>query len=109
MTAEGPGQNYLLEDGVLRCTAPSPDRFYQEDPSRILELFTACAAWNCTVEIETYAAALKNVSLLNRLPGTVLRESVQSLLLSDMPQALDPLIAAGAFASYGIANSISCL
>lgn len=109
MTAEGPGQNYLLEDGVLRCTAPSPDRFYQEDPSRILELFTACAAWNCTVEIETYAAALKNVSLLNRLPGTVLRESVQNLLLSDMPQALDPLIAAGAFASYGIANSISCL
>ncbi|WP_367925767.1 hypothetical protein [uncultured Ruthenibacterium sp.] len=109
MTAEGVEQNYILKDGVLQCVVPSLERYYQEEPSRILALFTACAAQGCTIEVNTYAAALKSVPLLNRLPASVLRESVQNLLLSDMPEALDPLIAAGALASYGIVNSISCL
>lgn len=109
MTTANEAQNYVLKDGALCCTASSPERYYQEDPSRILALFTTCAAHGYTIEVDTYSAAIKNITLLNRLPAAVLREGVQNLLLSDMPEALDPLIAAGALASYGIVNSISCL
>ena len=104
-----PLQNYVLKDGVLRCVAQAPAAFYKEDPARVLALFTAAAAKNCTVDVDTYEAALSAAPGIQRLPTAAVREAVQNILLSDVPQALGPLLSGGALGPYGLAGTGECL
>lgn len=103
------GNNYEFQNGVLRCSLEEPETFYREDPTRILTLFTVAAKNGCSIEADTYAAAQAAMPEIQRLRASIVREAVQNILLSDTPEALDPLLSSGALMLYGLTASGDCL
>lgn len=106
---ENRGQEYTMEQGVLRCVVPDPAIYYREVPARVLALFVAAAAKDCAIEADTYIAAMGAVDGISRLPAAVVRSALQNILLSPRPEAIAPLLARGVLTPFGLRMGEVCL
>lgn len=90
-----------IQRRILRCVGDPASRF-EEDALRVLRLFRFSACLGFQAELATLNAALARADEVGSLSASRVREEVERILLSPGPQALGPLISAGALAAFGL-------
>ena len=90
-----------IASGVLRCVG-MPSLRFQEDPLRILRMYRFAAQLGFAPESRTSAAAQRYAETLVSVSPRQIRGEMGRALAGVRPSALEPLIAAGGLAAFGI-------
>lgn len=90
-----------LENRTLR-TVGNPTERFKEDALRILRLFRFSAKLGFSIEPETYNAAIELSSELANLSKERIFSEIKSLLTTENPEAVFPLISCGGLKFIGL-------
>ena len=93
---------------MLQCTS-QPESFFENDPLRVLALYSIAASLGATVQWNTFEAVAKAAPRLASVAADKIYAAVDGILLSEHPETLAPLITAGGLAAFGIAAPSPCL
>ena len=98
---------FRVWEGVLYAKG-DVDAAFAKNGMHILRLFCLAAKEGLAVECDTLCAALRYADAICALPPYPVRDALQEILLSQSPEALGPLLAAGALLPYGIGQPCAC-
>lgn len=96
-------------DGPVLACAQDPGPFFSADPMRALQLVRLAAVSGCAADWDSFSAALEAAPALVRADPRALRDELNLALTGPCPQALAPLVQAGALKGLGIAPRCACL
>ena len=83
--------------------------FFAQDGTRVLHLFAKAAQYGASIEITLFEAANAAMPCVAALPVEVLDSAVDDILRTAHPDALAPLVAAGALRKLGLCKAQQCL
>lgn len=96
-------------DGPVLACAQAPGPFFSADPMRALQLIRLAAVTGFSADWDCFSAALEAAPALVRADPCRLRDELNLALTGPCPQALAPLVQAGALRGVGIEARCACL
>ena len=97
------------EQGLVLRTRGDARALFDASPLHVLTLYVCCAMIGANVEADTYLAACDFAPRLSEVAPEKFVDGVQAVLLSEHPEVIGPLAAAGGFTHAGVGEPKQCL
>ena len=99
---------YDKQNNILRLKDDDAN-FFKKDCTQVLHLFCTAAQLGASLDIALFESAAAAMPCVAQLPPDVLEGAVDTLLMTAHPDAIAPLIAAGALQPLGLCQAQQCL
>ena len=97
------------EQGLVLRTRGDARELFEASPLHVLTLYVCCAMIGANIEADTYLAACDYAPRLSGVTPEKFVDGVQAVLMSEHPEMIAPLAAAGGFSHVGVGGPKRCL